>query len=129
MKKLLLASILVASFVPACAFRGIVRTPIRTASTQPVVLSGSPYTYVAPSASVGMGVSAGPNGASMGIATPQGTVGMGVSAGPNGAQISMTTPRGGVTMGADASSASAGVSVSGTDSNGNAVSATVNVAH
>lgn len=131
MKNILLASILLASFVPACAFRGIVRTPVSTVPMRPVVLHGSPVTVAAsaPGASVGMGVNAGPNGASMSIATPQGAVGMGVNAGPNGASINMVTPRGGVSVGADASSASAGVAVSGTDANGNAVSATVNVSH
>jgi hypothetical protein len=125
MKQHLLLSILVASLVPACAFHGVVRSPISTVSLRPVVIPGAPVGVGmhAPGAHVAMGVNASPQGAVMGVATPQGNVRMGVSAGPNGAGIQLATPNGGVSLGARA-----GISVAGTDARGNAVSASVNVA-
>jgi hypothetical protein len=125
MKKPLLLSILVASLVPACAFHGVVRSPISTVSLRPVVLPGA---AVGVRTHVAMGVHASPQGAVMGVATPQGNVRMGVSAGPNGAGIQLATPNGGVTLGAGGSAMGAGISVAGTDARGNAVSASVNVA-
>lgn len=130
MKKHLLLSILVASLVPACAFRGVVRSPISTVSLRPVVLPGAAVDVGmhTPGAHVAMGVNASPQGAVMGVATPQGNVRMGVSAGPNGARIQLATPNGGVSLGAGGSAMGAGLSVAGTDARGNAVSASVNVA-
>ncbi len=120
MKQHLLLSILVASLVPACAFHGVVRSPISTVSLRPVVIPGA---AVGVGTHVAMGVNASPQGAVMGVATPQDNVRMGVSAGPNGANIQLATPNGGVSLGAGA-----GISVAGTDARGNAVSASVNVA-
>ncbi len=130
MKKHLLLSILFASLVPACAFHGVVRSPISTVSLRPVVLPGAAVGVGVhgPGAHVAMGVHASPQGASMGVATPQGNVSMGVAAGPNGAGIQLATPNGGVSLGAGGSGLGAGISVAGTDARGNAVSASVNVA-
>lgn len=125
MKKHLLLSILFASLVPACAFHGVVRSPISTVSLRPVVLPGA---AVGVGTHVAMGGHASPQGASMGVATPQGNVRMGVSAGPNGARIQLATPNGGVSLGAGGSTTGAGLSVAGNDAQGNAVSASVNVA-
>jgi hypothetical protein len=125
MKKHLLLSILFASLVPACAFHGVVRSPISTVSMRPVVLPGA---VVGVGTHVAMGVNTSPQGAVMGVATPQGNVRMGVSAGPNGAGIQLATPNGGVSLGAGGSGMGAGISVAGTDARGNAVSASVNVA-
>lgn len=130
MKKHLVLSILFASLVPACAFHGVVRSPISTVAMRPVVMPGAAVGIGmhAPGAHVAMGVNASPQGASMGVATPQGNVSMGVAAGPNGARINLATPNGGVSLGANGSGMGAGLSVAGTDARGNAVSASVNVA-
>lgn len=126
MKKPLLASILFACLVPACAFHGIVRSPVSTVSMRPVVIPGARVAVQHPG--VALGVDASPHGASMQVATPQGNVGLGVSAGPQGARLGIATPGGGISLGANGSSAGAGLSVAGTDAQGNAVSASVNVA-
>lgn len=114
MNKTLLATILLASLAPACAFHGIARAPVSTVSLRPVVMHGA-----------GTSVVTAPNGGHIGMSvnTPGASVGMSMNASPNGASVSMSAPGTHVSVGASTN----GASVGAVTPDGHAVSAGVTV--